>query len=124
MNPHCACSLHADRLFKALIELEGAGMLPSSQEEAAGLADTIRRRGPQDTVTAVLPHVRIARRFSCWYYIVHVAVFLVIFAADVAPLRRFGVVFVASLIRVARIKMSHFSPWFGRAATAASAAFD
>ncbi|CBJ27707.1 Nuclear pore complex protein Nup93, putative [Ectocarpus siliculosus] len=43
-------------LFKALIELEGAGMLPSSQEEAAGLADTIRRRGPQDTVTAVLPH--------------------------------------------------------------------
>ncbi|CAM9431221.1 unnamed protein product, partial [Ectocarpus fasciculatus] len=48
--------LSTRELFKALIELEGAGMLPSSQEEAAGLAATIRRRGPQDTITAVLPH--------------------------------------------------------------------
>ena len=39
------------------MELEAAGMLPSSQEEAAGLAARIRLRGSGDAVTTILPEV-------------------------------------------------------------------
>lgn len=46
-----------DRLYKALVELESAGMLPSSHDEAARLASRMRLRGPQDVVTGVLAHV-------------------------------------------------------------------
>lgn len=45
------------RLCKALVELEAAGMLPSSHDEAARLAARIRLRGPRDVVTGVLAHV-------------------------------------------------------------------
>ncbi|CAN0149209.1 unnamed protein product [Scytosiphon promiscuus] len=48
--------LHKRELYKALAELEGAGMLPSSPDEAAGLASRIRLKAPQDAVIAALPH--------------------------------------------------------------------
>ena len=51
----CSCR---SRLFRALVELERASMLPSSQEEAAGLAARIRLRGKGDAVTTILPEVR------------------------------------------------------------------
>ncbi|CAN0234818.1 unnamed protein product [Pylaiella littoralis] len=48
--------LHNRELYKALVELESAGMLPSSHDEAARLASRMRLRGPQDVVTGVLAH--------------------------------------------------------------------
>eukprot|EP00904_Undaria_pinnatifida_P010723 jgi/Undpi1/6781/HiC_scaffold_21.g09258.m1 len=47
--------LQKQQLFRALVELERASMLPSSQEEAAGLAARIRLRGKGDAVTTILP---------------------------------------------------------------------
>lgn len=52
----CLCD-SVSRLFRALQELEAAGMLPSSQEEAVGLANRIRIRGANDAITIVLPEV-------------------------------------------------------------------
>lgn len=51
-------NVSVNRLFRALQELEAAGMLPSSQEEAARLANRIRIRGADDAITIVLPEVR------------------------------------------------------------------
>lgn len=53
-------ALSDGRLYKALGELQAAGMLPSSHDEAAALAARMRLRGPQDAVIGVLAHVRVA----------------------------------------------------------------
>lgn len=55
-------NVSGNRLFRALQELEAAGMLPSSQEEAARLANRIRIRGADDAITIVLPEVRLVAR--------------------------------------------------------------
>ena len=47
----------AGRLLRASIELEHAGLIPTSQIEASQLAERIRARDPQDGFRAVLQPV-------------------------------------------------------------------